>query len=256
MFRGVARWWLGRPGWRQDLVDAVDMARSCDPTTFAYILAWSYSLEIAYGVYRPDDDAAIGVIEEAAEATEKTSNDDALTLVEYCLGVSLIFRDAPDDRRRGMELLTRVLGVLRERVPSLVPVTEVWVAAQQAKVDPDAALPLMRQAVDELLRAGRVGYAIGAAGEFVLTLLKLGSDSGVNEASDMIERMETLRSEHDSAILEITMLRLRALLARDRGDYDAHRDLALRYRAMAELHGFEGHVAWAAALIEDRETNA
>ena len=30
-FRGVARWWLGRPGWRQDLHDAVAMARTQRP---------------------------------------------------------------------------------------------------------------------------------------------------------------------------------------------------------------------------------
>ena len=34
-WRGVARWWLGRPGWRQDLDDAVAMARSSDPVTLA-----------------------------------------------------------------------------------------------------------------------------------------------------------------------------------------------------------------------------
>ena len=34
-FRGVARWWLGRPGWRQDLHDAVAMARNSDPATLA-----------------------------------------------------------------------------------------------------------------------------------------------------------------------------------------------------------------------------
>ena len=30
-FRGTARWWLGRPGWRQDLHDAVAMARAQRP---------------------------------------------------------------------------------------------------------------------------------------------------------------------------------------------------------------------------------
>ena len=30
-FRGSARWWLGRPGWRQDLHDAVAMARHSNP---------------------------------------------------------------------------------------------------------------------------------------------------------------------------------------------------------------------------------
>ena len=36
-FRGVARWWLGRPGWREDLDDAIAMARNSDPATFAAI---------------------------------------------------------------------------------------------------------------------------------------------------------------------------------------------------------------------------
>ena len=43
-WRGIARWWLGRPGWRQDLDDAVAMARSSDPVTFAAAVAWIYNL--------------------------------------------------------------------------------------------------------------------------------------------------------------------------------------------------------------------
>jgi class 3 adenylate cyclase len=31
----------------------------------------------------------------------------------------------------------------------------------------------------------------------------------------------------------------------------AHRDLAIRYRAMAHSLGFEGHIDWAEAMIED-----
>ncbi len=49
--------------------------------------------------------------------------------------------------------------------------------------------------------------------------------------------------------VEITLLRLRALLARARGDDVAYRDLVSRYRAMAESLGFEGHIAWAEAMI-------
>ena len=50
--------------------------------------------------------------------------------------------------------------------------------------------------------------------------------------------------------VEITLLRLRALLARARGDDVAYRDLVSRYRAMAESLGFEGHIAWAEAMVE------
>ena len=51
-----------------------------------------------------------------------------------------------------------------------------------------------------------------------------------------------------SVIPEITQLRLRALLARARGDDVSYRDLASRYRAMAESLGYEGHIAWAEAM--------
>ena len=41
-WRGLARWWLGRPGWRQDLHDAVAMARSSNPTILAAVVLWTY----------------------------------------------------------------------------------------------------------------------------------------------------------------------------------------------------------------------
>jgi hypothetical protein len=53
-----------------------------------------------------------------------------------------------------------------------------------------------------------------------------------------------------SAARKITLLRLRTLLARAGGDDDAYRDLAIRYCAMAESLGFEGHIAWAEAMAE------
>ena len=60
----------------------------------------------------------------------------------------------------------------------------------------------------------------------------------------------TCRQIDGSAAREITLLRLRALLARARGDDVAYRDLVTRYRAMAESLDFDGHIAWAEATIE------
>ena len=55
-----------------------------------------------------------------------------------------------------------------------------------------------------------------------------------------------------SALLQLArqfwLLRLRALLARARGDDVAYRDLVNRYRDMAKTLGFEGHIAWAEAI--------
>ena len=105
--RGVARWWLGRPGWRQDLHDAVAMARNSDPATFAAVVAWTYGVAMQYGVLRADD-SAVRAIEEAVQTARRASNDVALSLAEYALGVALLSRDAAADRHRGLELMVQV----------------------------------------------------------------------------------------------------------------------------------------------------
>ncbi len=113
--RGVARWWLGRPGWRQDLHDAVAMARNHDPATLGVVIAWTYGLGIRYGVLRADD-SVLRAIEEARQTTQRASSDIALIFAEYALGCVLLYRDAAADRRRGLELMVQAREWLRERM--------------------------------------------------------------------------------------------------------------------------------------------
>ena len=103
----------------------------------------------------------------------------------------------------------------------------------------------MRQAVDELHQAGRLGYGVWGTGVLVETLLERGAEGDLAEAQEAIDRLANLPADDGSAMREITLLRLRALLARARGDDVAYRDLVSRYREMAESLGFEGHIAWA-----------
>jgi hypothetical protein len=49
-------------------------------------------------------------------------------------------------------------------------------------------------------------------------------------------------------VRDVTLLRLRALVAKARGDEAAYSDYRDRYRAMANEFGFEGHMAWAEAM--------
>ena len=70
------------------------------------------------------------------------------------------------------------------------------------------------------------------------------------EAEAAIDRLAAAPADDGLAIRDIWLLRSRALLARARGDDVAYRDLVSRYRAMAESLGFEGHIAWAEAMIE------
>ena len=171
------------------------------------------------------------------------------------MGIALLNRDAAADRRRGLELMVQFREVVRERGLFLVPVTELWVARERARRgDRDAAIPVMRQAVDELHQAGRLFYGVWGTGVLVETLLERGAEGDLAEAQEAIDRLANLPADDGSAVRDITLLRLRALLARARGDDVAYRDLADRYRAMAESLGFEGHIAWAKTLIEGGDT--
>jgi AAA ATPase domain len=247
-FRGVARWWLGRPGWRQDLHDAVAMARNSDPTTLAAVVAWTYGLAILYGVLRADD-AALRAIEEAAQTAAGSSNYVTLSLAKYTLGVALLNRDAAADRHRGLELMTQARDMWRERIPFLVPVTELWAARERARRgDRDAAIPVMRQAVNELHQAGGLGYALWGTGVLVETLLERGAEGDLAEAQATIDRLANLPDDQGSAMHEITLLRLRALLTRAHCDAAAYTHFRDRYRDMAKTLGFERHIAWAEAM--------
>src|ERR1700753_3733957 len=247
-FRCVARWWLGRPGWRQDLHDAVAMARNSDPATLGVVVTWTYGA-IPYGVLRADD-SAMRALEEAVQTARRGSSDIALIFAEYTLGVALLYRDEATDRHRGLELTMQARAWQPERMPNLVPLTELLAAQERARRgESDAAIPVMRNALDVLHQAGQVGYDVFGTRILVEALLERGAEGDLAEAQEATDWLANL-PDHGSAIIEITLLRLRALLARARGDDVAHRDLVNRYRAMAESLGFEGHIDWANAMID------
>ena len=92
--RGTARWALGRAGWRDDYDRALAMARGADPMSHAVVITSTYGFAIADGVLLADD-AALRDIEEALEITERSSEDFALGLARWALGIALVHRDVP-----------------------------------------------------------------------------------------------------------------------------------------------------------------
>ena len=143
------------------------------------------------------DDSAVRAIEEAVQTAEGSSNDVALSLAEYTLGVALLSRDAAADRHRGLELMVQVRDMwLRERAPFLVPVAELWAARERARRgDRDAAIAVMRQAVDELHQAGRLCYGVWGTGVLVETLLERGAEGDLAEAQEAIDRLANLPAD-------------------------------------------------------------
>jgi hypothetical protein len=202
-----------------------------------------------YGVLRGND-STVRLLEEAVQTAGSTP-DVVLSLTDYTLGIALLIRDDAADRDRGLALMVQFREFVGERAPFLVPVADLWIARARARCgDRNAAIRVMREAVAEMHQARRLGYGVWGTGVLVETLLERGDEGDLAEAQQEFDRLADLAADQDSAILHITLLRLRTLLARTRGD-DSYRDLVGRYRDMARSLGYEGHIDWAEAMIED-----
>src|SRR5258705_11267562 len=79
VFCGVARWRLGRGGWREDIDRAVSMTRTIDPVSHAVVIGYKYT-GIVRGV-READDAALAEIDDALQIWERSRDEIALRLV-------------------------------------------------------------------------------------------------------------------------------------------------------------------------------
>jgi hypothetical protein len=194
----------------------------------------------------------VGEIKEALAIAEPSSDDLQLAVAWLTLGLALVHRPTDAERDRGQKLLAEVREVFLRRGHFLcdLPMIDVYVARETARRGGrDEAIPLMREAVDHLVRSGQLlSWGVSATGVLVETLLDRGADSDMVEADAAIERLAAAPAEDGLAIVEIWLLRLRALRARARNDAAAYLDYRDRYRDMARTHGYEGHIAWAGAM--------
>jgi hypothetical protein len=248
--RAIARFCLGRPGWRDDLRHGLAMARSADPASYATVVCYVYNGVIPAGVLGPED-SAVREIEDAVQIAERSGDDFALTLARMTLGAALVYRPTDAERDRGQTLLTELSDVFLRRgyLLSELPIVNVYLARERARRgDHDGAIPLMRAVIDHLFRQGRVAVGTIATGVLVETLLDRGDESDVAEAEAAIERLAAAPADEGLAMRDIWLLRLRALLARAHGDDTGYREFRDRYLDMAESLGFEGHIAWAEVM--------
>ena len=249
--RGVARYCLGRSGWRDDLRHGLAMARSADPMSYATGVTYVYFPGIPAGLLRSDD-SAMREIEDALRIAQRSGDDLALTFARMTLGVALVHHQPAAEPERGQKLLAEIGQLLLRGGYALgdLPIVEVYLARERARHgDRDEAVPLMRAATDHLVRQGQLlQWGITATGVLVETLLDRGADGDVAEAEAAITRLADASADDGLATCEIWLLRMRALLAHAHGDDTAYRDYRDRYRAMATSLGFEGHIAWAEAM--------
>jgi class 3 adenylate cyclase len=247
VFRGYSRALLGLPGWREDFDDALAMAHDHDLLTFASVVVYKYAPVIQQGLLVLDD-AAFGEIEEAFQVALELGDHNALGLTKYGLGAALL--ETRSDIERGVQMLTEIREMCdrRQFFKTELPVLDLLAAREDAlNGDVEAALPVMRAAVDTLFNNCQLTVCMWATSVLVVALLERGTEGDVVEAESAIDRLAAAPID-DLVVRDVTLLRLRALLANARGDEATYRDFRDRYRALANDLGFEGHMAWAAAM--------
>jgi hypothetical protein len=250
--RALARCCLGLTGWSDDVTQGLALARDADPLSYGLVVGYVYFPGVMVGSLVPDD-SALSAIEAAVRIAERSSDDLALTFARVSLGVALVHRQTIAERDRGEKLLTEVSDVFLRGGHNLgeLPVVQTYLARERAKRgELDSAIPLMRAAVDDLVREGQLlAWGIPATGVLVETLLDRGGDADVAEAETAIQRLAGAPTDGGFAMFDIWLLRLHALLARAHGDAAAYASFRDRYRDMAKSLGFEGHIAWAEAML-------
>ena len=190
--RGLARWCLGHPGWRDDMRYGLAMGRSADPVSRAAAVAFVFVPGIPHGVVRADD-FALSEIDDVLGIAERSGDDLALANAQVTLGVALVHRHTAAERDRGQRLLAEVGDVFVRREHNLadLPMVEVYLARERARRgERDEAIPLMRGAVEYLFREGRLLlWNVAATGVLVETLLDRGAERDLAEAQAAIERL-------------------------------------------------------------------
>ncbi|MFZ3291029.1 MAG: adenylate/guanylate cyclase domain-containing protein [Mycobacterium sp.] len=250
--RAIARFTLGRSGWRDDLRRGLAVAQGADSLSYVTVVSYVYSAGIPGGALRPDD-SVVREIEDALAIAEPSGDNLQLGVAWLTLGLALVHRHTDAERDRGQKLLAEVREVFRRGGHFLcdLPMLDVYVARESARRgDRDQAIPLMRAAADHLADGGQLlSWGVPATGVLVETLLERGTKSDVAEAVAAIERLAAAPADEGLMLTEIWLQRLRALLARAQGDAGAYTHFRDRYRNIAKTLGFEGHIVWAEAML-------
>jgi adenylate cyclase len=225
------------------------MARAVDPSTLAAVMWFTHIIVIPYGVLLPDATALRDTADALATA-EQSGDDFALDLARTARGITLVHQGGPQ-REAGFELLAKIRERALDEGFSLIalPVVDIHFASEKARLgDLDGAIALAWAVVDDFFASGGSIWSALATTVLVEALLQRRGDADLGAARAAIDRLAAIPTDPGFVLNEITLLRLRALLARAHGDEARYREFRDRYRAKATSLGFEGDMALAEAM--------
>ncbi|BBZ13537.1 adenylate/guanylate cyclase domain-containing protein [Mycobacterium branderi] len=249
MTQAVARACLGQPAWKHQMQQAAAICREVQPGGRAVFDLLVYNFGTLHGLLRNDTP----LLQDSAETlnrAEQRGDDFALTAARLLRGLILAQSEEPQ-RSDGFHLLAMARHAILEKrfMMGEVHAIELETAKQRARTgDHDGATEILRALVDHEIATGSLIYRGAAVAALVETLLQRGTQADLQEAQSAIERLAAVPVEPGFVLYDVALLRLRALLAKARGDDGTYRDFVDRYRAMATSLGFEGHIAVAEAM--------
>jgi adenylate cyclase len=247
-YRAHCRASLGDSSWRTDLIRAIAIQRDLSEAVVVIVITYGYSVAVTNGLLLPDA-AALAETADVLCNAEKSGDDVALALAQVARGLLLTYA-APHNHVAGIELMAKGREAqLLQR--NLLSVAMVDIRSAQLKADTgdlDDSIAIAQATVKELTSSGEILIRGAASAALVTALLIRGRDTDVREAEAVIDQLARTPIEPGFVLNDIWLLRLRALLARVRGDEFSYRKFLDPYRAMAASLGFEGHIAWAEAM--------
>ena len=249
LYRAEGRASLGDRSWRADFKRAIAIQRDLSEAAAGVIvIVYGYVFAVTNGLLLPDA-AALAETADVLRSAEKSGDDVALACAEVAHGL-LLTHAAPTDREAGVALMAKGREAqLLQRGLLSVAMVDIRTALSKADTgDLDDAIAIARATLNELTNSGEMLIRGAASAALVAALLMRGNDTDVHEAEAAIERLAAVPTEPGFVLHEIHLMRMRALLARARGDENAYLDYRDRYRDMARSLGFEGHIAWAEAM--------
>ncbi len=249
LMRGSCRYCLGVPGWKQDLDQAIAMARSIDPVSLIAPVLYKYRFAAHAGAVLPDA-AADRDTAEAMAMAEHSGDDFQVDAARVSRGHVLI-NQGGSQRAAGFALLAqfREANLRHGYAKNVVRTVDTEIAKEKARTgDVDGAIQLARAVVEYSFDAGDALSLGEATRVFVESLLQRGTSADRKEAQAAIDRLAAEPTDPGYVLFEVPLLRLRALLARAHGDAATYAQFRDRYRDMAKTVGFEVHMALAEAM--------
>jgi adenylate cyclase len=250
--KGAAGMFLARPGWRQDLEEGIAMARSFDPTTHPFAQLYKYAAAVQNGGLLP-------TAEDVAQTTEslniaQRSGDNAALAYALVNRATALIHCNDESAEAGFEYLAKARDMLVDEklIVAIRRMTDVEIARGRARSgDLDGAIDLVSRVLNAQFEAGTMMFRGPATTALVEILLARDGPGDVEAAQRAIDRLADVPTEPGFVLHDIPVLRLRALLARARGDESGYRQFLQDFRARAREVEFEGYVAQADAMDRD-----